>query len=282
VLEVSGGGLRLRLDPEHGGRIVSLTGLGREWLTGSSPAEPGATRFVHPGTGGWDEALPTIAPSDDLPDHGDVWNVPWSVASVGEDEVTTTVRSVSSGVVLERRIRATSDGLAMRYRASTGAARPRSFLWSAHPLFSAADGAHVVLPGVTEALQEYPRVDPHAPVPGATSSGPADDDVTPRAVKAFVASTALRSSSEKTGGSRRVQASIVLADDRALSMTWDPLEIPWLGIYADTGEFSQGPVLALEPTSTPSDAAAGASELWAVSAASPREWSIHLHCSGKA
>ncbi|RWZ52785.1 hypothetical protein ELQ90_02240 [Labedella phragmitis] len=271
--------MRLRLDPEHGGRIVSLVALGREWLTESWPAAPGATRFVHSGTGGWDEALPTIAPSEGLPDHGDVWNVPWSVSSAGKHEIATTVRSASSGIVLERLVRPTPDGLAVRYRASTTDLRPRSFLWSAHPLFSAADGAHITLPGVTEVLQEYPRVDTHAPVPGATAIGGAGATVAPRAVKAFVASRALRSNPAGVGGPRSVHASIALPDGRSLGMTWDPAEIPWLGVYADSGEFSRDPVLALEPTSTPSDSAAQARELWTVSASLPREWSVHLHCS---
>lgn len=282
MLEVSGGGLRLRLDPDHGGRIVSLVALGREWLTESWPAAPGATRFVHPGTGGWDEALPTIAPSADLPDHGDVWNVPWSVSSAGEGGVATTVRSASSGIVLERVIRPTPEGLAVRYRASTTEVRPRAFLWSAHPLFSAADGAHVVLPGVTEVVQEYPRVDAHGPVPGTTAFGSPGDVAVPRAVKAFVPSRALRSGPGGAEDSRAARASIAVADGRALTMTWDPVEIPWLGLYTDTGEFSRGPVLALEPTSTPSDSATSASDLWTVSASSPREWSVHLHCSEKA
>jgi hypothetical protein len=128
-------------------------------------------------------------------------------------------------------------------------------------------------------LQEYPRIDAHAPVPGAKPIGAPGDVAAPRAVKAFVPSRALRSGPGESDDSRAACASIAVADGRALTMTWDPVEIPWLGLYTDTGEFSRGPVLALEPTSTPSDSAASASDLWTVSAASPREWSIHLHCS---
>jgi galactose mutarotase-like enzyme len=264
---VGGGGLRLLVDAEHGGRIVSLRHDDHEWLAPSSPAPTGATGFVHAGTGGWDEALPTVAPSGGLPDHGDLWNTAWEVVEATASMLTLAAASASADVRLERTIAATDDGLELRYRASTTANTDRRFLWSAHPLVAAEPGTTFDLPGVTVLMEEHP-------VRGRVRAAPAPSWAAGserRGVKAFVPSSAL---SRTAGPDSVVAASIVRAGGHRLTLAWDPDEIPWLGLYWDTGEFSSRTVIALEPTSAGTDAADRDDDGWAVRAGHPVAWSV--------
>lgn len=265
-----GGGLRVSVDPEHGGRIVSLRHDDHEWLAPSSPAPAGAIRFVHAGTGGWDEALPTVAPSGGLPDHGDLWDTAWAVTDAAAESLTLVGRSASTGVMLERTIAATAVGVDLVYQASTEEDSDRSFLWSAHPLVAAAAGTRLDVPGVDDLLEEYPTAGSRRALPPASW---VDDAGRPSAVKAFVRSDRLPVSA---GTPDAVGASIVRADGRRLTFSWRADEIPWLGLYWDTGEFSRGAVLALEPTSAGTDHADLADPRWTVRRGRPREWRIRL------
>src|SRR5467141_2875699 len=93
-ITLDNGVIRLALLPQLGGKIISLVRVdsGREYLvslagTQSSfrPPSFGGT-FVDYNNVGFDECIPTIAACDypeskfagfQLPDHGDVWSLPW-------------------------------------------------------------------------------------------------------------------------------------------------------------------------------------------------------------
>jgi galactose mutarotase-like enzyme len=275
VQEVVGGsGLRMLVDPEHGGRIVSLRHGDHEWLEPSTPAPVGATAFVHGGTGGWDEALPTVAPAGGLADHGDLWNTVWRVVEATPSTLALAASSASADVRLERTIAATDDGLELRYRASTTADVDRPFLWSAHPLIAVTPGTTFDLPGVTALVEEHPARGRTRAVPDPAWA----EGTERRGFKAFVPSAALdRVGPHATVAATvaaSVAASVVRRDGRRLTLSWDPREIPWLGLYWDTGEFSTRPVIALEPTSAGTDAADRDDDGWTVRAGRPLTWTV--------
>lgn len=279
---VGGGGLRLVVDPDNGGRVVSLTHDGFEWLAPSTPAPAGATDFEHPGMGGWDEALPTIAASASLPDHGDLWNTAWTVVPSTDGSVVLDARSASSEVALRRTIAATDDGIELRYRASTDADGDRPFLWSAHPVMIAEPGTTFHLPGVRTVLGEYP--DPGRAIDVPPGSWIDEAAGRPAGFKAFVRSDALRPDpsgshtrgADTSGRGPWVTAGVRRSDGRGLDLSWAPTEIPWLGLYWDSGEFSARPVLALEPTNAGTDHANRADALWSVRRDRPRAWRFRV------
>ncbi len=97
--------VELAVVPELGAKIISLKNLrtGREWMW----HPPGGLKLFrnHPGDAfsksplaGADECLPTITPCSwqgrELPDHGEVWNVPWKVDPVALESgiLKTSVR----------------------------------------------------------------------------------------------------------------------------------------------------------------------------------------------
>lgn len=87
---LNNGEVELAVVPDLGAKIISLKNLrtGREWMWHPSGGlklfrnRPGGDFSQSPLVGA-DECLPTIAPCSrqgrELPDHGEVWSVPWEV-----------------------------------------------------------------------------------------------------------------------------------------------------------------------------------------------------------
>jgi len=250
---VSGPGLRAEVHAGRGARIVSLrSDDGFEWLLPSEPtaaAGPGQP-FVREGMGGWDEVAPTVQVDPDLldsrgrplpvlPDHGDVWNVPWTVGRATPNHLEASVGMGSLPIKLERTISATGSGLRLDYRASTTSKVPVPLLWCAHPQFTAGPGTAVELeslgrpiaPALVEMYpgegvrREFPAGDMHRRLPAGTS------------LKAFVDPLV------------KADAAVLRhPSGQSLRLAWDPSQLPYLGLFWDNGEFTPGPVLAVEPS----------------------------------
>ncbi|WP_155848480.1 hypothetical protein [Arthrobacter sp. 35W] len=281
---MSGPGLRCEVQPDRGARIVSLRGDdGREWLAASErTAVPGSGQsFVREGMGGWDEVAPTVQTDPglvdaagnqlaELPDHGDVWNVPWTVDAASSSRLATSVELSSLPILLERTIAASATGLVFSYRASTTAAGPVPLLWCAHPQFAAGEGAAVSLESggmpIAPALVEmHPRLGEARAFP----SSPLHRVLTPStSMKAFV--------------DPEVRADAAVLHDgagRALRIDWDASQLPYLGLFWDNGEFAAGPVLAIEPSTGWGEllsTAVGQQRVLTVSSGRPLEWALHL------
>lgn len=238
-----GGGIAVQIDVADGARITSLTSGGREWLAPSGPRSPGV--FVQPGSGGWDEVVPTVAAcvlSDGsaftgtvLADHGDAWQSVWALDSSDDTHVQTSVRLASLPITLTRRVAATATGIRLSWAASTDGPEPVPLAWCAHPLFAADAGTRIVLPGPAPALiEEYPRDRVRRDWPHAVGAA---------AIKAFAAEP-------------QSSASVVHRNGDNLTLTWDPELLPYLGLYWDGGEFTDTPVVAIEPSTAFGDSAA--------------------------
>ncbi|TFD93406.1 hypothetical protein E3T61_04755 [Cryobacterium lactosi] len=245
IQSVSGGGITVEVDVADGARLTSLTSGGREWLALGGPRLPGV--FVQPGSGGWDEVVPTVAAcvladgtacaGTELPDHGDAWQTLWSLDSHDDTHLQTSVRLASLPITFTRRIEATSTGIRLGYTASTDAAAPVPLAWCAHPLFAADAGTRIVLPESAPALiEEYPRRGRSGDWPSAVGAA---------AIKAFAAEP-------------QSTASVVHGNGDTLNLSWDPVLLPYLGLYWDGAEFTDTPVVAIEPSTAFGDSAARA------------------------
>lgn len=126
-------GMRIRTDPDHGGRWTSLRAHGREWLWHRDEPRRAAVR---PGddfadAGGLEECLPTVR---GRPDHGDAWSRPWQRGD-GQESVECPQFHLS------RRIRTSGSTATVDY---TLAADPGyRFLWAAHALLDLSPGARI-------------------------------------------------------------------------------------------------------------------------------------------
>jgi galactose mutarotase-like enzyme len=259
--------LRFVTVPAMGAKIVSLFDKrsNREWLVPPTdrdftPSAYGAP-FVDQDMSGWDEIFPTTdackypvdGPYRDhaLPDHGEVWSLPWHI-----DEVTQCSLSLSTvGQVLPYRLSRTvsiSDAqrIFVEFEAVNTGADPFVALWAAHPQFAVDAETRIVLPERVDHVinvhptTDWPEVSKAYSWPQAQSAdghehrldriGSADllscrkfyvhpDDP--------VGWAALRQ--ENTGDWVR--------------LSWDSSQIPYLGIWVDEGMYNPLPTAALEP-----------------------------------
>jgi hypothetical protein len=134
---VENAGIRVEVDPDHGGRWVSLQAPnGREWLW--RRAAPKRT-LVQPGdpfvdAGGLEECVPTIGGT---PDHGDAWARRWEPAGDG-------LMVHGDGYDLHRRIVTIGDTLVASYRLT---AQPGwRFIWAGHALLQCSTAARLLAP----------------------------------------------------------------------------------------------------------------------------------------
>jgi len=260
-----GGGITVQVDVADGARLTSLTSGGREWLAPGGPRLPGV--FVQAGSGGWDEVVPTVAActladGTALADHGDAWQTEWMLDSSDDTHVQTSVRLASLPVSLTRRIEATSTGIRLSYTATTGAPVPVPLAWCAHPLFAAEAGTRLVLAGPEARLiEEYPHR-------GRARDWP--DGVGATAIKAFTAGA-------------RSSAAVVHANGDILTLSWDSSLLPYLGLYWDGGEFTDRPVVAIEPSTALGDSAARAlaeGRIRMIGPGRPFQWWLDLTATG--
>lgn len=165
--------VQVAIVPDCGGKIVSLRShiSGREWLwrdpwrQARRPDVDG--NFLAGDLSGWDECFPTIAecayPAEPtsalwghrLPDHGELWSRPWSIVDANET-LTLRLESERLPYLFERSATMTSRGaLRLDYRLESRTDEWFSCLWSAHPLFAAAQGMRIHLPETAEMTKEF-------------------------------------------------------------------------------------------------------------------------------
>jgi len=239
--------------PRRGAKIVSLRHRpsGREWL--EQPAgdlrEPPTygSAFTDAEMFGWDEMLPTIDASlypdgeyrgTPLPDHGEVWTLPWETRPAGEDLLCWTAgRALPFRV--GRMMRLIEGRLQLDYELSATGDTPLWLLWAAHPQFAVdGRGTRIVLPvQVRQLLNIWPSVEP------GRVGWPSPDIESTRGLPRG-AGRKLYALPDAGLGS----AGLIDADGAWLRLTWDPALVPYLGIWLDNGAYAHHPVIALEPS----------------------------------
>jgi hypothetical protein len=158
--------LKVQFLPDFGGRIVSLRSVrtGEEFilpsLNGYAHVSPSADFSAGDG-GGFDECLPSVASCEkisgepSIPDHGDLWRVPWHVDSeVGA--IVLHAESTSRPLRLTRKATLEDATLVLEYDLVNLSDTPTSWLWSAHPLLQVTAGDRILLPDEIEEVEvEY-------------------------------------------------------------------------------------------------------------------------------
>lgn len=163
--------IRAVLLPSWGAKTVSLVhkGLGKETLWQN--ASPLFNRTVYAesyGNGefaGFDEMFPTVSrcfyecepwAGVEVPDHGEVWTVPWKAVVEG-DSATFSVGGTRFPYTLEKRVTLEGSKLVARYRADNLSGFPLDYIWAAHPLFNASERMRfIVPPGMGKAVNAVP------------------------------------------------------------------------------------------------------------------------------
>jgi galactose mutarotase-like enzyme len=152
--------LRAMVLPDFGSKLASLVykPLGRELLWQNPGPLYLRTSYGDPYTegelSGFDEMFPTIsrchyerAPWSgvELPDHGEVWTIPWS-PTLEPEELRLQVHGMRLPYRLEKRLGLEGGCLRIAYRAVNLAPVQMDYLWAAHPLFNASPGMELIVP----------------------------------------------------------------------------------------------------------------------------------------
>ena len=259
-------GIKLCVIPELGSKAVMLLNkaTGREWLWKSGkPLGHGgyASGFGDGDESGWDEMFPGInacvypegpwkgAP---IPDHGEVWSLPWSGWLTEEGKLACAV----AGVTLPYKLTKTytfvgSDTLRIDYEVANEADHPLAFLWAAHMLLQAEAGMKLRVPaGLAEMEVSYSHGerlgafgDKQAwPLARAEDGGEVDLGT----VEPAAAGTA-----EKYYYTGRVPAGWATLENPAtgesITLRYPPEQVPYLAIWANSGGYGGHAHYAIEP-----------------------------------
>src|SRR5205809_5615084 len=129
----------LEVRPERGWRITSLRLDGEELLDqGIGVDQPTAKSFVEGGAWGWDEIVTNLEPTDELPDHGEAWRLPWEVL----DEGLMRCRGRLVPWELQRRIEL-DEAVKVAYQYRNVGRSTQLAYWCAHPLFRYESGMEI-------------------------------------------------------------------------------------------------------------------------------------------
>ncbi|HET6169209.1 MAG TPA: aldose epimerase [Terracidiphilus sp.] len=165
---IDAGACSLTILPQYGGKIASLQFHGQELL--QTPLVPIAPRtagmpFDAADASGWDECLPSVAACTvnapagptNVPDHGDLWRVPWTVTDRDARSITLTGSCFSLPLQLARKLSLaeTANGVTLRldYKLINTGDKSIPWSWAAHPLFTAALGDRIVFPDSVHTLR---------------------------------------------------------------------------------------------------------------------------------
>jgi galactose mutarotase-like enzyme len=261
----------IRVAPELGAKITSLKNLetGREWMWRPPGPfrlfrnEPGDT-FERSTLVGADECLPTVSPCKwkgrTLPDHGEVWSVPWTLDRHAWDQgrIRTTVTTPVSPFVFERTIRLEENEVLLDYWIRSVSSEQEPFLWAFHPLLKIVEGDRINLSADVrsvrvESVAGLPDM-PHGsirpwpePIPGVELGRMHFGSHSPACAKLFVESP---SEGRAAIVNPRTRESIILE--------FDVRQNPSLGIWLTRGGWYGYEHVALEPTNLVSDSLAEA------------------------
>lgn len=269
AIKLENDGLRTVVVPKMGGKLVSLFDKKNEveWLvsSGDKPFQPvpyGAS-FVAQDMSGWDEMFPTIvacpypAPGEyqgaELPDHGEVWTLPWSVEENMENKISLSVAGKALPYRLTRTMELTAPGtMKLHYRLLNRGREKMPYIWAPHPQFVCGQSGVIELPhqvrkvvntipeewGWSEPETEFDwpqAVDPNGNTRRLDQVGPPDLN---RARKFYVLPSV-----------QMGQFRLIREESGAwLDMSWSPEDIPYFGLWVDEGALSHTSVVTPEPT----------------------------------
>jgi galactose mutarotase-like enzyme len=250
--------------PSLGAKAISLcnTRTGREWLWRSGKPLGNAgygSSFASGDESGWDEMFPCIdaceyplAPWQGraIPDHGEVWSLPWDVHFTGS-ALHCQVEGVQLPYLLEKTYSFTSGGtLRMDYSVTNISDGPFSFLWAAHPLLAVHEGMKLhVSEGMNEIEVSYSEggrlgiFGDRQPWPlASTLGGSVDLSVTECHEGRFA---------EKYYFTGTVKKGYAALSDpvtgESVTFSFPVEQVPYLAVWANYGGFGGHYQLALEP-----------------------------------
>lgn len=292
--------VELALSPKLGSKVVSLINPknGREWLSRTNLPlgnQGYASSFADGDGSGWDEMFPTVNacrypvfPWDgtELPDHGEVWSLPWKSELRG-NKLHCVVDGIRLPYRLEKTYSFTEAGrLRIDYLLRNRIPYPMPFLWAAHPLFQIHAGMEIIVPsGLERIAVSYSHNDRLGPR-GTTRDWPRPLPEEP-GIRLDVTEAAEAKTAEKfyfLGELPEGQASLYdPGTGERLTMYFPKEKVPYLSIWANYSGYLGQYHAAIEPATGFLDDLAYAKEhgmITEVTGLGSYEWYLEIELSG--
>ncbi|MFD0959297.1 hypothetical protein [Paenibacillus chungangensis] len=256
--------VKLIVLPQAGGSIVSLQfkETRKEWLVeaigdGIRHANYGdsySEEMMH----GWDECFPTIdvcrypLPGSHehihLPDHGELWSVPWTYSMTDHSLVTKT-RGEVLPYSFTRTISFIDDQtLRLSYSVMNLMEAPLIAIWCPHPLFAATVHTQIRIP---------PELDEVFCVVGGKRYEEGLLYKWTQSEKEYSRMNIDRLSPSEVQDSRKFYANTPFATGQAglyelntgefVQLSWSVKELPYFGLWINEGHYNEKLMVALEP-----------------------------------
>lgn len=291
--------LRTVVLPELGAKLASLYDKRNqvEWLadSGGRPVQrvPYGSVFTDQDMSGWDEMFPTITACEypvpgshsgaRLPDHGEVWSLPWTVELGSGDQLRLSVKGVALPYRLSRTLSFSGpDTLEMRYELENQGQEILPYAWAAHPQFACGDQAEIRFPGqVKEVCNTLGELSWGWGAPETRYNWPLATRPDGQQVRIDRTGPASLKQARKFFWLPEMRAGwaglIRRPEGDWLRMQWDPERVPYLGLWTDEGAISHTTVAAPEPTTGFYDSLALAwskKEVMVLDPGAVRTWSL--------
>lgn len=279
---IGAGDCTVTLIPALGGKIASIC-IGAEELL-QAPLNSLAPRtrtmdFAASDASGWDECLPSVAACTSsteagpaaIPDHGDLWRVPWKVLASTGESATLRANCFSLPLQLTRSmiLAETASGwrLQLLYSLTNLGAYKVPWAWCAHPLFAVDGGDRIVLPHSIESLRIEGSAGDRLGVSGESISWPVAQTLRAGETDLSLAQSATFGTGDKLfAGPFQSSNESWCALERLhlglrLTVGFDSAFTPYLGLWLCYGGWPEAPgpkqqCVALEPATAPVDSLA--------------------------
>jgi galactose mutarotase-like enzyme len=252
--------------PDRGGKIASLYSkpFDRELLW-QTPGEKYSTSPLRGGTfgpedsSGFDDMFPTILacnysdpPWQDvvMPDHGELWSMPWECIQQNHNSVELSVQGRSFPYSFLKRVEIHGNILLMNYSVTNHSDHFFHCLWAAHPLFATRPGMVLTLPESCTSIVNAFNTEEMGPI-GTRWAFPIDGSLDFTSIAA------------DTGKCRKFYVSDVLTEGYCalvdpvaafkLELRFPVERIPYLGIWINEGGWAEQNNIGIEPASSGMD-----------------------------
>ncbi|MEL0637475.1 hypothetical protein V6259_11935 [Marinomonas sp. TI.3.20] len=300
--------LRLEWLPSYGAKLASLllkSNNQQHELLYQSPLEKLITPnygdlFSNYDSSGFDECFPSIDPCTltikdgksvrtlAVPDHGEVWAMPWEYSQIDESTLEFTVSSNELGYTLVKTINLQANGVNCHYVLTLSEQTPSlPFLWTPHALFNYDEDTRLIIPNRMDRvinvcpeggfLGRYGEVHSY-PETEKASNGHLDLSIFERCNEASCEKFYFEEmlNTEDVFGFENRAYKVLLSVDEKVS--------PYLGIWKNQGACGEHHNFALEPCSGIYDSVEGAVENKTCAIATnlkPTHWDFNINIVGK-
>jgi hypothetical protein len=255
----------LTIIPRLGAKIVGLRNRrsGHEWMWRPGPAlrlfrnRPEAPFETGPLVGA-DECIPTVSPCfwqhQLVPDHGELWSIPWQLdeSLLAQNILSTCARFPVSPFTLHRQISVCQSEFLFDYKLTNHSCQPQRFLWAFHPLLPISSDTFLDLHPAPANVQVTAVAGLASITAGSLHPWPSplpetcldrlDLGPQPAYIKLFA----------DLSGQRRGCASIRQGHER-LCLSFDTVQVPFVGIWITRGAWNGYTHLSIEPTNASCD-----------------------------